>query len=142
MHQPTKHHFGGAKRVLRYLAGSAELGIWYRKCDSFNLEGSSDSGWGGEVDGRRSTTGNCLMLGSSIISWSSKKQATVALSFTEAEYVALTATACQAVWLRRLLGEEQSQASIFIVIAKNPVFHSRTKHREIKHHFIREQKRS
>lgn len=147
MHCPTKHQAGAAKRVLRYLAGTRELGIWYRKSGSFCLTGSSDSDWGGASDGR-STTGNCFTVGSSLISWSSKNQATVALSSTEAEYVAMTATACQAVWLRRILGDMgqvQSKATVLycdnrsaMLLAKNPICHSRTKHIEIKHHSIRE----
>lgn len=82
------------------------------------------------------------------MSWSSKKQATVPLSSTEAEYVAATTSACQAVWLRRILcdlGQEQVEATEIycdnksaLMLAKNPVFLSRTKHIEIKHHFIRE----
>lgn len=88
------------------------------------------------------------MLGSGPIAWASKKQATVALSSTEAEYVAATTAACQAIWLRRLLkdlNQQQVQATrVFcdnvsaVALTKNPVMHGRTKHIEIKHHFIRE----
>ncbi|GJZ17872.1 retrovirus-related pol polyprotein from transposon TNT 1-94 [Tanacetum coccineum] len=126
MHKPSKHHFGAAKRVLRYLAGTKEFGIWFRRTKDMNLKGFTDTA----------------------VSWSSKKQATVALSSTKAEYVAATSSACQAVWLRRILcdlSEEQVEATdIFcdnqsaVMLARNPIYHGRTKHVEIKHHFIRE----
>ncbi|GKE14929.1 retrovirus-related pol polyprotein from transposon TNT 1-94 [Tanacetum coccineum] len=113
-----------------------------------NLKGFTDSDWAGSVEDRRSTSGNCFLIGSAAVSWSSKKQATVALSSTEAEYVAATSSACQAVWLRRILcdlSEEQVEATdIFcdnqsaVMLARNPIYHGRTKHVEIKHHFIRE----
>jgi len=148
MHNPSRHHLGAAKRVLRYLAGTINFGIWYRKVENFSLKGYSDSDWGGSAEDGRSTTGNCFLLGSAAVCWSSKKQATIALSTTEAEYVAVTATSCQAVWLRRLMGDigmKQNKATeIFcdnesaIMLGRNPVFHSRTKHIEIKHHFVRE----
>lgn len=148
MHKPTRHHLGAAKRILRYLAGTIEYGIWFRKTDDFRLNGFSDSDWAGSIEDRRSTSGSCFILGSAAVSWSSKKQATVALSSTEAEYVAATAAACQAIWLRRVLsdlGESQKEATNIlcdnksaVMLAKNPVHHSRTKHIEIKHHFIRE----
>ena len=87
-------------------------------------------------------------LGSKVISWSSKKQATIALSSAEVEYIAATSAACEAVWLRRILGDLQVKAkgstTLFcgnmsaIAMTKNPVFHNRTKHIKIRHHFIRE----
>lgn len=89
-----------------------------------------------------------FQLGTKAISWSSKKQATVALSSTEAEYVAATSAACEAVWLRRILDDLQQTSeeatTIYcdnmsaIAMTKNPVFHARTKHIELRHHFIRE----
>ena len=142
------HHFGAAKRVLRYLAGTTSYGIWFQKTEDFSLKGFSDSDWAGSVDDRKSTSGNCFILGTGAISWSSKKQATVALSSTEAEYVAVSASTWQAVWLRGVLqdlGEVQTKATSIkcdnqsaVMLAKNPVHHDRTKHIEIKHHFIRE----
>nr|GEX40122.1 retrovirus-related Pol polyprotein from transposon TNT 1-94 [Tanacetum cinerariifolium] len=82
MHNPSKQHFGAAKRVLRYLAGTMKL-----------------------VDDGKSTTGNCFILGPAAISWSSKKQDTTTISVTEAEYISASATSCQAVWLRRLMSD-------------------------------------
>ncbi len=148
MHSPTTHHFEAAKRILRYIAGTRDYGIWYTKSDNFVLQGFTDSDWAGAQDDRKSTTGNCFDLGSGLIAWMSKKQSTVALSSTEAEYVAASMAACQGIWLRRLLvdlGHEQKEATKLlcdnvstIAMTKNPVMHGRTKHIEIKHHFIRD----
>ncbi|KAI3721795.1 hypothetical protein L2E82_32813 [Cichorium intybus] len=148
MHRPTRHHFGAAKRVPHYLAGTREYGIWFCESKDFGLKGYTDSDWAGSMDDMRSTSGNCFILGKSAVSWSSKKQNSVALSSTEAEYVAAAAASCQAVWLRRILtdlGYEQVTATNIkcdnrsaVMLARNPVHHSRTKHIDIKHHFIRE----
>nr|GEV66681.1 retrovirus-related Pol polyprotein from transposon TNT 1-94 [Tanacetum cinerariifolium] len=102
----------------------------------------------GSVDDRQSTSRSCFVLSSTVVSWSSKKQATVALSTTEAEYVAAATTACQAIWLRKVfgeLGEEQIEATEImcdnksvVMLTRNPVLHARSKHIKIKHHFIRE----
>ncbi|GJT30182.1 retrovirus-related pol polyprotein from transposon TNT 1-94 [Tanacetum coccineum] len=147
MHRPTKHHFGAMKRVLHYLVGTQDYGIWFSKTKDFRLKGT-DSDWAGSVDDMRSTSGNCFTLGTAAISWSSKKQASVALSSTEAEYVAAAAASCQAIWLRRILkdvGHEQVKPAIIkcdnkstVLLARNPIYHGRTKHIEIKHHYIRE----
>ena len=103
--------------------------------------------WAGSKDDRRLTSGYVFMLGNSTITWSSKKQATVALSSTEAEYRGAAIATCEEVWLRRLLmeiGIELYDATTIwcdymssIQLAKNPVFHARTKHIEIHYHFTR-----
>lgn len=133
MHNPSKHHYGTAKRVLRYLAGTKDLRMWYRKTKDFNLIGFTDSDWAGSVADRKSTSGSCFILGTAAVSWSSKKQATVALSTTEAEYVAAIASACQAIWLRILcdMGEEQEaptkiycDSKLAVMLARNPVLHN------------------
>ena len=112
------------------------------------LEGYIDADWAGNQTDRRSTSGYVFTLGSATISWSSKKQATVALSSTEAEYRAVAIATCEEVWLRRLiadLGEYIDGAVTIwcdnmssIQLTKNPVFHARTKHIEVHHHFVRE----
>eukprot|EP00253_Pinus_taeda_P034058 PITA_34058 len=104
--------------------------------------------WAGSVDDRKSTSGYVFHMGSGAISWASKKQPVVSLSIAEAEYVAATAAACQAVWLRRVLRdlchEQEKGATIYcdnssaIALSKNSVFHKRTKHIDTKFHFIRE----
>lgn len=147
MHCPSKQHFGAAKRILRYIASTTSYGIWYSKQENFELLGYSDSDWAGAKGDMESTSGNCFTLGSGIVTWASKKQAIVALSSTEAEYMAAT-TACQAVWLRRVLSDlnqmQHQATTIFcdnistIAMTKNPVLHGRAKHIEIKHHFIRD----
>ncbi|KAJ4789254.1 polyprotein [Rhynchospora pubera] len=148
MQNPTKQHMGAAKRILRYIAGTTSYGLWYNAVDGPCLTGYSDSDWAGDIDDRKSTTGQVFFYGTSIITWSSKKQTTVALSTTEAEYNAVTSAACQGVWLRRLLEElscKEKGATILycdnqstIAIGNNPVHHNRTKHIDTRFHFIRD----
>lgn len=148
MQNPTKHHFGAAKRILRYVAGTVDYGIWYAANSIFCLQGFSDSDWTGSLEDRKSTSGSIFHIGSGAITWSSKKQATTALSSSEAEYVAATSAACQAVWLRRLLADfgqlQEGATEIFcdnkaaIAMSENPAFHGRTKHIDIRVHFIRD----
>lgn len=114
----------------------------------FKLVGYTDSDWAGSLDDRKSTSGYLFCLGSNVISWSSKKQKSVALSSAEAEYIAATDCACEAVWLRRILNDLQLKQNeptrIYcdnrsaIAMAKNPVFHARSKHIELRYHFIRD----
>ncbi|XP_051132654.1 retrovirus-related Pol polyprotein from transposon TNT 1-94 [Andrographis paniculata] len=82
MQKPTQHCLGAAKRVLRYLAGTKDFGIWFCKVEDFSLKGFTDSDWAGNLDDRRNTSENCFMLGTTAISWNSKKQPTVAVSKT------------------------------------------------------------
>ncbi|KAL9235697.1 hypothetical protein vseg_010436 [Gypsophila vaccaria] len=149
MHNPTKQHVGAAKRVLRYVAGSLNVGIWYTKVSdtNFKLVGYSDSDHVGSIDDRKSTSGHVFGLGLGAIAWSSKKQETVALSSFEAEYVAVSSAARQALWLLKLVGDfhiSQNEGTVIycdnrsaIAMAKNPAFHGRTKHIDIQYHFIR-----
>ncbi|XP_068692965.1 uncharacterized protein [Montipora capricornis] len=99
---PTQSHLTAAKRILRYLKGTVYLGLSY-KCADVNLIGYSDADWAGDVDDRHSTSGNVFLLAKGAVSWLSKKQATVALSTAESEYVALSTATQDAIWLRRLL---------------------------------------
>lgn len=148
MHYPTKQHLGAAKRILRYVAGTINFGIWYTKVSDFRLFGFTDSDWAGSIDDRKSTSGSAFSLGSGVVTWSSKKQETVALSSSEAEYAAATSAARQVLWLRKLLVDlhiKQKEATeIFcdnrsaIAMTKNPAFHGRTKHIDVQHHFIRQ----
>ncbi|XP_076906725.1 putative F-box/FBD/LRR-repeat protein At4g13965 [Bidens hawaiensis] len=96
-------HLCAAKRILKYVAGTKHYGIWYDKGANIKLIGFSDSDWASCVDDRKSISAYAFSLGSGVVSWCSKKQSTVALSSTEAEYISATATTCQAVWLRRVL---------------------------------------
>ena len=96
---PTQSHLTAAKRILRYLKGTVYLGLSYKKCADGNLIGYSDADWADDVDDRHSTSGNVFLLAKGAVSWLSKKQATVALTTTEAEYVALSAATKEAIWL-------------------------------------------
>jgi hypothetical protein len=103
MAKPHESHWNAAKAILMYLKGTLDYGIKYTDAYNFELTSYSDSDWAGNLDDRRSTTGYVFSIGSGVVSWSSKKQPTVSLSSTEAEYKALCAATCEVVWLRRLL---------------------------------------
>ncbi|MCO5605159.1 hypothetical protein L7F22_059339 [Adiantum nelumboides] len=146
--KPHENHWHASKRVLRYIAGTLDYGITYTRGGDSTLVGFCDSDWARDIDGRRSVTGYCFSLRCGVISWISKKQPTVALSSTEAEYKAACFASCEALWLRRLLGDMgavQEQPTMLLcdnqscmAIARNPVFHVRTKHIEVQYHFVRE----
>ena len=148
MSNPSETHWSGVKRILRYLRGTATYGLVYDGNNGSELLGFSDADWAGDVNTRRSTSGYAFQLGSSTITWSSKKQATVAKSSTEAEYVALSKATQEAIWLRRLLDDlgmnTQSPTTLFednqgaIDLSKNAKHHDCTKHIDISHHFVRE----
>ncbi|CAL9690925.1 unnamed protein product [Knipowitschia caucasica] len=132
---PNTAHLTAVQRILRYLKGTQNLALKYKRSEKESLTGFSDADWAGDQDDRRSTTGNVLLLAEGAFSWLSKKQATVALSTAEAEYVALSQAAQEGTWLRRLiteLGMETTPTVILednqgaIAIAKNPVDHAST----------------
>ncbi|GJS06856.1 putative ribonuclease H-like domain-containing protein [Tanacetum coccineum] len=136
-----------AKRIFRYLKGRPKLGLWYPKDSPFILEAFSDSDYAGASLDRKSTTGGCQFLGSRLISWQCKKQTVVANSTTEAEYIAASQCCGQVLWIQNQLldyGYNFMQTKIHvdnesaICVVKNPVYHSKTKHIEIRHHFIRD----
>ena len=97
---PTEAHLTAAKQILRYLKGTADLGLKYTMSDNRTLIGYSDADWAGDLDDRHSTSGNMFMLANGAVSWLSKKQATVALSTTEAEYISLSVATQEAIWLQ------------------------------------------
>ncbi|KAJ9567735.1 hypothetical protein OSB04_003701 [Centaurea solstitialis] len=148
MQSPRESHARAVKQILRYLQGTTSFGINYERGNDMKLVGYSDSSHNVDVDDGRSTTGHVFYLGTSPITWCSQKQATVALSSCEAEFMAATAAACQAIWLRELLAEliglEKQKVLIrvdnksAIALSKNPVFHGRSKHINTRYHFIRE----
>ena len=145
--EPTEAHLTAVKRIYRYLKGTVNLSLQYR-AKGGELIGYSDSDWANDLDNRHSTTGNIFIMSGGAISWISQKQTTVALSTVEAEYVALGSATQEAIWLQRLMSDlnigqekptvirEDNQGAI--AIAKHPIGHKRTKHIDIKHHFIRE----
>lgn len=148
MESPNQSRMQVAKRILRYLKGTQNFGLFYSSTDNCALVGYSDSDWAGDLDDRKSTTGSCFTLGSAACSWLSNKQSTVAISTCEAEYIAAASSACQAIWLTALWSQMHTPPKgtlrIFvdnksaINLAKNPVAHGRSKHIDIKFHFLRE----
>ena len=107
MEDPREDHWATVKRLLRYVKGMVDQGIIFSKTGRSRLQLTvfSDADMAGDIDGRQSTSGVLVFLGSAPISWLSLKQKVVALSTCETEYVAVATAACQVVWLRRLLGE-------------------------------------
>ncbi len=102
---PSHQHTEAVKTILRYMKGSKHRGITYGGQEKLLVEGYSDSDWAGDLKSRKSTSGFIFMLNSGPVSWCSKRQPTVALSSTEAEYIALTLAAKEATWIRLLLTE-------------------------------------
>ncbi|GJZ87818.1 hypothetical protein Tco_0659428 [Tanacetum coccineum] len=144
---PKVSHLHAVKRIFRYLKGQPKLGLWYPRDSPFDLEAFSDSDYAGASLDRKSTTGGCQFLGKRLISWQCKKQTIVANSTTEAEYVAAANCCGQVLWIQNQMldyGFNFMNTKIYIdnestiCIVKNPVFHSKTKHIEIRHHFIKD----
>ncbi|WVZ74588.1 hypothetical protein U9M48_022752, partial [Paspalum notatum var. saurae] len=126
---PKESHLTAVKRILRYLKHTPSIGLWYPKGASFELLGYTDSDFAGCRVERKSTSGGCYLLGRSLVSWSSKKQNCVSLSTAEAEYIAAGKRS-----RIPLLCDNESA----VKLTNNPVQHSRTKHIDIRHHFIRD----
>ncbi|XP_058192154.1 secreted RxLR effector protein 161-like [Rhododendron vialii] len=145
---PRTTHYDAVLRILRYVKGTLFYGLHYAAHSSLELRAYSDADWAGDPTDRRSITGYCFFLGDSLISWRSKKQTVVSRSSTEAEYRALADTTQELLWLRWLLtdmGVHHSTGTTLccdnqsaIQIARNDVFHDRTKHIEIDCHFVRQ----
>ncbi|XP_071727426.1 secreted RxLR effector protein 161-like [Rutidosis leptorrhynchoides] len=102
---PKKSHWEATKRILRYVSGTSDHGLYYKRVNNSSLIGYNDSDWGRNLDDSKSTSGFVFFMGSGAISWQSKKQKVVALSTTKAEYISLYLARCQVVWLRRILAE-------------------------------------
>ena len=145
---PSTSHLTAVKRILRYLKGTAELALTFNSGNSSAPVGYADANWAGDLDDRHSTTGNVFLMAGGAISWLSKKQTSMALSTAEAEYISLSSASQENAWLRRLLVDiglnvqgptvlmEDNQGAISM--AQNPVNHSRTKHIDIRYHYVRE----
>lgn len=147
MVEPHHIHWIAAKNLLRYLQGTITYALRYT-ARNVRLHGYSNVDWVRNVVDRKRTSGSFFSLGSASISWMSRKQKSVALSTTEAEYIAASLASCEAVWLRKLFSElfrhVLDTTMIFcdnqsgIRLSKNPVFHDCSKHIDIRYHFIRD----
>nr|GEU34024.1 putative ribonuclease H-like domain-containing protein [Tanacetum cinerariifolium] len=144
---PKECHLHAVKMIFRYLKGHPQLRLWYPKESPFDLVAYSDSDYGGATQDRKSTTKGCQFLGRRLISWQCKKQTIMATSTTKAEYVVAASCCGQVLWIQNQLlnyGYNFMNTKIFIdnnsaiCVVKNPVYHSKTKHIEIRHHFIRD----
>ena len=148
MQNPKKSHLEAVQRILRYVKGTIDYSLLYKKCEDCKLVGYYDTDYAGDHDTHGSITGYVFKLGSGVISWCSKRQPTVSLSTTEAEYKEAAMTAQESTWLIQLIHDLYQPVDYAmplycnnqsaIRLAKNPVFHARTKHVEVYYHFIRE----
>ncbi|KAK3137468.1 hypothetical protein QOZ80_5BG0452680 [Eleusine coracana subsp. coracana] len=149
MQRPTTEHQQAVKRIIRYVAGTLDHGIYYPRCrGEAHFIGYSDSDHAGDIDTSKSTSGILFFLGKCLVSWQSVKQPVVAMSSCEAEYVAASTASTQALWLARLLGdllgrdteavELRVDSMSALALAKNPVFHERSRHIRVRYHLIRD----
>jgi hypothetical protein len=147
MRAPTTNHWAAVKRILRYLNETINYGHTITPSSSLNITAYSDSDWAGCPDDHKSTTGYLVFLGSNLISWSSKKQTTVARSSMEAEYRGLATVTAEVLWLQSIFQELGFSLSVLMLwcdnlgakfLASNPTFHARTKHIEFNYYFVRE----
>jgi hypothetical protein len=148
-HAPTSAHMSAVMRIIKYIRSTINKGVFLSSSSSLDLIAYSDADWGGDPNNRHSTTGFCVFLGESLISWRCKKQQKVSLSSTEAEYRAMATTTMEIVWLQQLISDMgihlqnptrlccDNKSSIYI--ARNHTFHERTKHIEMDCHFVREE---
>jgi len=136
------------KRIFRYLAGTHDLGLWFPTSCEFNLISYTDADYAGCKLDRKSTSGYCQFFGGCLVSWASKKQHSVALSTAEAEYVATGSCGTQVLRIKHQLQDYQVDIGCVpilcdntsaINLTKNPIQHSRTKHIEIRHHFLQDE---
>ena len=153
MENPQAEHWIAVKRILRYLQGTKSHGICYNPGDKLVFRGYSDADWAGDHADRKSTSGHVFLLMGAPVSWGSKKQSSVSLSTSEAEYIALSLAIQEGKWVHRLLCEildaamDKSEPELTIMednqscikMTKNPVNHGRAKHIDIKYHHIRDE---
>ncbi|KAK9053340.1 hypothetical protein SSX86_029973 [Deinandra increscens subsp. villosa] len=148
MQEPREAHLKAVKHIIRYIKGTVKYGLLYKSGERGDLQGYSDTNHMMDTDDGRSTSGDVFFYNKSLVSWHSQKQKTVALSSCEAEFMAATTAACQALWLagflEELTGKKNGPVKIYvdnksaIALMRNPVFHGRSKHINLKFHFIRE----
>jgi len=147
MVRPTKLYSKVAKNILRYLRGT-KFGLWYILIAGVKLQGFTDVDLVGSPSNRKSTSGGFFIIGSAKISWYNRKHRSVALSSTEAEYMATSQVACEAIWMRKILvglfGQQMDLIVIYrdnpscIKVSENPVFHDRSKDIDIQYHHLKD----
>ncbi|XP_059638781.1 secreted RxLR effector protein 161-like [Cornus florida] len=144
---PREQHILAVKRIIRYVNSTLNCGLRYSSESNSEIAGYTDADWVGNNDDRKSTSGGCFYIGTNLVSWCSKKQNCISLSSCEAKYIDTGTCYTQLLWMKQILldyGVNQGTISIFcdntntINISNNPVLHSRTKHIDIRHHFLRE----
>nr|GEX05854.1 copia protein [Tanacetum cinerariifolium] len=144
---PKTSHLEAVKRIFRYVKGTMHLGLWYPKGSDIKTIVYADSGHAGDYVDRKSTSGICTFMGCFLTSWFLKKQTALAISTTETEYVSARKACQQALWMKKALVYYDIRLDDIpimcdnkgaIDISKNLVQHSRTKHIEIHHHFLRD----
>jgi hypothetical protein len=145
---PKQSHLLAVKRIFKYLKETMNYGLWYPKNQNFQLSVYSYVDWANCMDERKITSGGAFFLGDSLVAWLSKKQGSISLSTTEAEYIVAATCCTQVLWMIQTLAnlEVKYVAPIpihcdntsAISVSKNPVFHSKTQHIPIKYHFLRE----
>eukprot|EP00253_Pinus_taeda_P019921 PITA_19921 len=148
MVKPTKLFWKANKHVLRYLIGTLGYGLWYRQEDEVKLCGFTDADWAGSPTDRKSTSGGIFSIRLTTVSWYSRKQRSVALNSLEAEYMATSLAACEAIWMRKIMvGLFRSHLEPTVIycdnqscikLSTNPVFHDRSKNIDIRYHHIRD----
>nr|GEX25455.1 ribonuclease H-like domain-containing protein [Tanacetum cinerariifolium] len=146
--KPIEKHLQAVKRIFRYLKGTINMGLWYSKDTDISLTAYADADYAGCHDTRRSTSGSSQFFGDKLVSWSSKKQKRIAISSTEAEYIALSGCCSKILWMRSQLtdyGFQFNKIPLYydnksaIALCCNNVHHSRAKHIDVRYHFIKEQ---
>ena len=144
---PRECHLTMVKRIFRYLKGTTNLCLYYPKFSNFDVLGYTDADYAGYLVDRKSTSGMAQFVGPCLVTWGSRKQQSIALSTTEAEYIAAAACCAQLLWLKQQLEDFQVKLPVMeikcdntsaINVSKNPVHHSRTKHIDVRHHFLRD----
>ena len=148
MVKPNKLFWNMGKHVLRYLRGTTEYGLWYRQTEGVKLQGFTNADWAGSPSERNITSRGIFNIGSTIVSWYNMKQRSFALSSAEAEYMAASQVACEAIWMRKILvglfGHHMDPTLLHcgnkscIKLSVNPVFHDRSNHIDIWYHHLRD----
>ena len=136
------------KRIMRYLKGTYDFGLYYKRIEKFELNTYTDADWGGNIDDRKNTSGGAFFLGIRLVTWNSKKKSCTSQSTAEANYVVATINCTNIVWIKHLLkGMKEEIIELVMLycdktsainISKNPVMHAKTKNIVIKYHYVRE----